>query len=678
MEMDLRENEVRMNRSPRTAIYSPAPLARTWINSAILALLFSSVETIVRVQSPVFGGSLADSVQLSLLFLFGATLWMALQFPAVFLISVRKNIQNRLSRGLLTVVSGLYLYFLFLLISVSWCFYINNGIYLSSGILKFALDNSAALQLHFMQTGTSFFLILNGVCAILSIAILSALSAELSWPGWMGRAIAILTAIGLVATAFCFLTFSHAFLWGNTHPALAYRYKPESVRLPATDISKLKSELKEKTDDVAYSPSMIRNPHPVFVFMVESMRRDLIHMNPCPVPFMKSLMKDSIFFDKAYATASHSNYADLSVWYSQYPLRGGKSNHYRYRDPWRGASIFNVFRQLGYRTAYISSQNERWGTMINWLHVPEVNYYFDSEDYKGKTWLNKDDSAGLISLIRQKIATAGKVEDSATLRTGEDWIGRQPDLNRVFVGFNLQNTHFSYVIPSGGEEPFQPGELDFPTIYAMWPKNRAPVVRNRYYNAFFNLDKIIRGFTEFLKEKGIWDNCYFIIVGDSGEAFYEHGFANHSGPMYDEEMRTFCLIKPPKGTVNAHVVQKPISHIDIFPALLDLMKLPSPYSFQGISPFSGHRKFIYMHSNALIQQDGIIQWPWKLLLTYYPHRVELFNMENDPLEKHNQYWEKPEKATPLRLQLIQWRSRQLSYYNSPELYKNYFPPKKCE
>ncbi|RLE18686.1 MAG: hypothetical protein DRJ14_02920, partial [Acidobacteria bacterium] len=198
MEMDLRENEVRMNRSPRTAIYSPAPLARTWINSAILALLFSSVETIVRVQSPVFGGSLADSVQLSLLFLFGATLWMALQFPAVFLISVRKNIQNRLSRGLLTVISGLYLYFLFLLISASWCFYINNGIYLSSGILKFALGNSAALQLHFMQTGISFFLILNGACAILSIAILSALSAELSWPGWMGRAIAILTAIGLV------------------------------------------------------------------------------------------------------------------------------------------------------------------------------------------------------------------------------------------------------------------------------------------------------------------------------------------------------------------------------------------------------------------------------------------------------------------------------------------------
>ncbi|MCK5878580.1 MAG: sulfatase-like hydrolase/transferase, partial [Holophagae bacterium] len=663
-----------MNRPEHANAYSPASLPRIWGSSALLALLISLVETTLRLQSPVFECSSADFSQLALLFVCGSIFWTLLQLPVVFLIFLRKKIRNLISRVFLATVAGFYLYLLFLVIAASWYFYVTRGIFLTSGLLKFAFANSAALPLHFMQTGLSFFFLLNGISAILAIAVLGISSAEFSCSGKMAGKMAILTVVELVVAFACILTFSHASLWGNTHPVLAYWYQPEALKLPAAQISKLKSELKPKTDAIAYSPAMIQATHPVFVIMVESMRRDLVNVNPCPIPFMKSLIKESVFFDKAYATASHSNYADISVWYSQYPLRGGKSDRYTLSDPWRGTSIFKVFHQLGYKTAYISSQNEKWGTMGNWLKIPEVDYYFDSENYKGKTWVNEDDKAGLVALMKQKIATAGKIEDSATLEIGENWITAQPDLTRIFVGFNLQNTHFSYVIPEGGEEPYQPGKLDFPTVYAAWPKNRVPVVKNRFYNAFLNVDNMICQFAGFLKEKGIWDQCYFIIVGDSGEAFYEHGAANHSGPMYDEQIRTFCLIKPPKTTRPSSIVQKSISHIDIFPALLDLMKVSDPHSFQGISPFSGNRRSVYMHSKALIQQDGIIQWPWKLLLTWYPNRVELFNMEKDPLEKHNLYWKNKEKANELRLQLMKWRSDQLAYYNSPELYENYWPP----
>ncbi len=658
---------------PRTA-NPPVSLIPVWANSVGIGLFISLAETIFRLNSPGFEASQGTFSHLALLFLCGAFFWTVAQLPAVFATFFREKTRNRLLGIFLKATGGFYLYLLFLVILASWCFDVSRGIFLTSGILKFALANSAALGLHFMQTGMSFFLLLNGVSATLSLIVLAVLSIKFSRFTRMTRTMGVLTAVEIVAVSLCFLTFSHASLWGNTHPFLAYEFHPESIPLPAVDISKLKSELIPKTDTVAYTPAMVQNAHPVFVFMLESMRRDLIDVTPCPIPFMKSLMKESIFFNRAYPTASHSNYADLSVWYSQYPLRGGKSGRYKLSDPWRGSSIFKVFQQLGYKTAYISSQNEKWGSMGNWLKIPAVDYYFDSENYKGKTWVNKDDKAGLVALIEDKIATAGKVADAVTLRVGEKWIAAQGTPNRIFVGFNLQNTHFSYIIPKGGDTPFLPTKLDFPAIYATWPKNRVRVVRNRYYNAFFNEDKLIRRFVDFLKEKGLWNNCYFIIVGDSGEAFYEHGVANHSGPMYDEEMRTFCLIKPPKGKHSPTIVQPPVSHIDIFPALLDLMKLPAPHSFQGISPFSGTRRFVFMDSNALVQQDGIISWPWKLLLTWYPYRIELFNMEKDPLEQHNLYWTNEEKARELRRQLLNWRARQLAYYNSPELYEIYFPP----
>jgi len=59
----------------------------------------------------------------------------------------------------------------------------------------------------------------------------------------------------------------------------------------------------------------------VIVLYVESMRYDLAGYEPSPIPYLKSLIPQSIFFERAYAVSSHSNYADVSFWYSQFPLR---------------------------------------------------------------------------------------------------------------------------------------------------------------------------------------------------------------------------------------------------------------------------------------------------------------------------------------------------------------------
>ena len=86
--------------------------------------------------------------------------------------------------------------------------------------------------------------------------------------------------------------------------------------------------------------------------------------------------------------------------------------------------------------------------------------------------------------MKRGIATAGKIEDSETLRISREWIDSLSSGTPFFLGLNLQNTHFSYVIPEGGEEPFQPSTIDFPTVYYGWPKDKVEEVRNRYFNAY--------------------------------------------------------------------------------------------------------------------------------------------------------------------------------------------------
>jgi hypothetical protein len=61
---------------------------------------------------------------------------------------------------------------------------------------------------------------------------------------------------------------------------------------------------------------------------------------------------------KRYANASHSNYADVSFWYSRYPMRSLNLQNYPVDAGYRGTSIFKLMKQYGYTTGYISSQNE--------------------------------------------------------------------------------------------------------------------------------------------------------------------------------------------------------------------------------------------------------------------------------------------------------------------------------
>ena len=548
---------------------------------------------------------------------------------------------------------------------VNWRFYSLNEFFLSIELIQLTLNDFSQFLLGIMQT--AFLILIIYLILALGSAIFIFWFLKRNRKKESKPAISLVFIISLLVILFLIIRKT------EIHPLLSF------FKTPRFNGSSFTYEMDEsilvRKDKKQELPEHLPDS-PVIVIMIESMRYDLIDIEPCPIPFMKSLVDESFLFNKSYAVSSHSDYEDLSVWYSKYPLRSSKRTKYKKGSPFKRTSIFGVFKNLKYKTAYISSQNERWGNMISWLDIPEIDFFFHSEHFKKETWFNEDDEKGLASIIKNKIATAGKVEDSQTIKIAENWIS---DLNKkeaFLLGMNFQNTHFNYIIPPNGEEPYQPATINFPTIFYYWSEEKLQFVRNRYLNAIYNVDIMIKNFVNFLKELDIWNKCYFVIIGDSGEAFYEHGFGNHAGPMYNECMRTFTLIKPPKG-ISSYVIENPINHIDIFPAILDLMNVPIPNSFQGISPFKTDlKRVIYMHTNAIVQQDGIIDWPWKLLVNYQPAKeAELYNLEIDSLEKRNLFNSYEKKANELFDKLMNWRNTQLVYYRKPQYYLIFEPPR---
>lgn len=231
--------------------------------------------------------------------------------------------------------------------------------------------------------------------------------------------------------------------------------------------------------------------------------------------------------------------------------------------------------------------------------------------------------------------------------------------------------------PPAAERPFQPDEMDFAAVYYTWPKDKVHVVKNRYLNAVYNLDSLLAKFADELRKRGLWEKCFFVVAGDNGEAFYEHGFGNHSGPMYEESVRTLVVMKLPEG-IQARTPGHPINLVDIVPGILHLMGVVPPDDFQGVSPFlEPHpRPQVYLHSYAFVLQDAVIAWPWKLLLSHWPEkRRELYNLESDPEERQNVWDKNPQLAKELHAMLARFRDEQLTYWLFPHNWKIYFPPR---
>lgn len=565
----------------------------------------------------------------------------------------------RLARALYAVMvlvgAGFFFYLFFV-----WGFVARNGHLPDPETVVFLTENLSRLPQHLVQTSPASALL--GVLAALAASYLTLGAATIAngvpdSPPWRRRRIAF---------ALVFLAAWHVISPFGSFLSPASMAFSRDVEV----ITQAKANLYLQTlgaRAIKEAESFpVQKRYPVVVLLVESLRHDLLTETPQAIPFLKSLSEENIGFSKAYAVASHSNLTDLAFWYGQYPLRGRGRERYPVDAPWRGTSLFGAFKSAGYRTAYISSQNEGWGNMVNWLKTPDVDFFFDSENYSGPTWENQDDEQGLAGMIRRGILNAGKVEDSETLHIARRWIDNNGRGGDFILGMNLQNTHFSYIMPPGGAEPFQPSDLGFRAVYYTWPKEKKENVRNRYLNAVSNVDRLIRDFADYLKQRGLWDECLFVVLGDNGEGFYEHGFGNHSGPMYDEAVRTLSIVKLPASLKSeARKITFPISHIDIAASIPRIVGVPVPGTFQGVPvlPDGGNERPVFMYSNAIVRQYGIVSGSWKLLINESAEPpMELFNLDLDPGEKVNVVDVHRALVEDLREKLLVWVKVQTTYY----------------
>ncbi|MEX1184130.1 MAG: sulfatase, partial [Gemmatimonadota bacterium] len=427
-------------------------------------------------------------------------------------------------------------------------------------------------------------------------------------------------------------------------------------------------------DQTPYSAKAPREPYNVIVLVIESLRSDELEAYGSMLPVMPAvdrLTRDAAVFRDHLAVATHSNYASVVPVSSQYPLRDERMHVYPEEPLYPRVLLYDVLKPLGYRTAIISSQDERWGGMSNFLASDRLDHFFHAETYDGPKYVAADDE-GFARYVEQ-YNRSGKIDDRYTIDEAIRWIGADTTAAPFMVYVNLQNSHVPYPIPADAPTPFGPREASFPIRFNYFPEDSADVVHGMYRNALHYVDAQIGRLTDHLQQTGQWDRTIFVAVGDHGQAFFEHGFAAHSNELYDELLRTPLIIRAPG--IAPGMYEGLVQQVDIAPTVLGLLGLPPHPGFQGLNLLSAQREFAYsIVQSPLANQFGIIQGPYKLVVDTRRHTAVLRNRAVDPLERYDLSARDSTRTRILRERLDTWRAAQLRFYTNPLLQAETYAP----
>lgn len=415
--------------------------------------------------------------------------------------------------------------------------------------------------------------------------------------------------------------------------------------------------------------------HNVLLVLVESLRPDQLTAYSSPRPVMDtvdSLAREGTVFTDVYTEASHSNYADICPLASHYPLRSRRYYLYPENAPYPRVLIYDILKAAGYRTAIISSQNENWGQMSNYLRTPGLDFFLHAETFTGPTYVPRAD-IGFASFIKGS-KRAGKIDDRFTVEEAAKWIGDDTS-KPFFIYMNLQNSHVPYEIPADFPRRYSSADLDFTIRFGQFPKNRVREVKDVYADSLSYVDAQLAKLIAALKERNLLDSTLIIITGDTGQAFYEHGFAGHANQVYDELMRVPLVMRIP-GREPARI-GVPAQHIDIPPTVLSALGFPVHPSFQGtdlMSTVDPSRPRFLLAQTPLAEQFSIVEGQWKLVYDARTEGVKLFDLSDDPRERKNRAKKKGDVTERLKARVLAWKRAQLDYYSDLGRQAKFYPP----
>ena len=149
------------------------------------------------------------------------------------------------------------------------------------------------------------------------------------------------------------------------------------------------------------------------------------------------------------------------------------------------------------------------------------------------------------------------------------------------------------------------------------------------------------------------------MIGDHGQAFGQHpGNFGHTLFLYEENVRIPFVVAAPGAIVGPVRVGGLTSQVDMAPTVLDLLGVPAPTDYQGLSRLGGRRPAVFFFTDSSLAFVGLREENLKYIYEIETGRQKLFDLTSDPGETLNLAGEHPDRIDRYKNQLLDWCSTQ--------------------
>lgn len=188
---------------------------------------------------------------------------------------------------------------------------------------------------------------------------------------------------------------------------------------------------------------------------------------------------------------------------------------------------------------------------------------------------------------------------------------------------------------------------------------------DKYEACIETTDALIGQMLEGFDKAGLLDSTLFVLVGDHGESFGEHGMFIHNSSMHEEEV-TVPLIFWSKNTLLPKPASSTSQQTDIAPTVADFFAVTdATFKVQGISLIRPHGKRVFFMSTFFDRlSSALVDYPHKYIYEYSPDTLVRYDLDDDPQET-TPVPVSGDEFTATRNRLLSYDAYQKALFDSP-------------
>jgi glucan phosphoethanolaminetransferase (alkaline phosphatase superfamily) len=255
----------------------------------------------------------------------------------------------------------------------------------------------------------------------------------------------------------------------------------------------------------ALSSTRPRPPN-VLVILTESVRADASCSDPppgCTSPFFDDVVPDRVPMGDLTSQTPNTFSASVGLWTGLPPNADFAAAH-------SAPVLWELARAVGYRTAYLSSQNPEYEDFGTFTRRAGIDVIVTALDLGG--------------MQQEQLGAPDERAVDATV----SFVRSVPPDMPYFAVLHLSNTHAPYRV-APDLLPFVPQSAD--------PLGNVQAFHNRYRDSVRMQERTLAALLRELRALPTWSDTAVIFVSDHGEQFREHGGLYHNHSLFDEEVR---------------------------------------------------------------------------------------------------------------------------------------------